>query len=211
MVKPSELRNTQFSILVYLQKNQYATVAELSQAIKKTPADIRYHLQQLINQGRVEMVSSKDNPHIQRGRPKHLYKARHNYNEKMIVNLCSALLRFVLKKPHAETFPADDVAELIMASTKPEGTFTQIITDTVAYLNKENYQARWEATAGGPRLTFSHCPYAEIIDQFPELCQLDRAILRYMTNSQVKQIAQMNHQSGNPRYCSFVLSPEEKP
>lgn len=211
MIKTSELRNTQSSILAYLQKNQYATVAELSQAIKKTPANIRYHLQQLINQGRVELVISKTDLNIKRGRPKHFYKVLHNYNEKMIVNLCSALLRFVIKKPPAETFPADEIAELIVALKKPEGTFAQVMTGTVAYLNEENYQARWEATAGGPRLIFSHCPYAVIINQFPELCQVDRAILRHMTNSQVKQVTQINHQTGNPRYCTFFLSPEEKP
>ena len=43
------------------------------------------------------------------------------------------------------------------------GNLTQRLNACVHLLNEMNYQARWEARSSGPRLVFSHCPYATIL------------------------------------------------
>jgi predicted ArsR family transcriptional regulator len=65
------------------------------------------------------------------------------------------------------------------------------------------YQARWEAGAEGPRVLFTHCPYAGVIDKHPELCVMDSALLEELTAQSVEQTAKM--EKGGISSCVFRL------
>jgi predicted ArsR family transcriptional regulator len=69
-----------------------------------------------------------------------------------------------------------------------------------------HYQARWEAGAEGPHIILGHCPYAVIIENHPELCKMDKAILSGLLGGQVEQLAKLEEGAGGLPFCAFVLT-----
>lgn len=201
---------TQSLIHEYLQNHTYVTVSELCRTIKRTPADIRYHLNQLSAQGLVEMMPRGTGTQKQRGRPKLLYRARIGPEDKNITALCKALLMIVFdnRSPENDDKKYKELAEFLLHKNRKDGSLSQAIQYTIALLNQNSYQARWEATATGPRFIFSHCPFEQIIEQHPELCRLDRSMLEYLIRRPVSQITKISRLSNGPRFCSFQVIPE---
>jgi predicted ArsR family transcriptional regulator len=74
---------------------------------------------------------------------------------------------------------------------------------TVEKLNQLNYHAHWEAGAEGPRVIFAHCPYAAIVEKHPELCAMDRALLRECLGHSVTQIFKTGKEGSS--VCVFVV------
>lgn len=54
-------------------------------------------------------------------------------------------------------------------------------------LNEMNYQAHWEAGAGGPRIVFGRCPYARVIAGHPEICRIDETMLEQALGRSVEK------------------------
>ena len=74
---------------------------------------------------------------------------------------------------------------------------------TVEKLNQMNYHARWEAGSEGPRILFTHCPYAAIIEKHPELCQMDQAMLKELLAQPARQIFKSGKEGSS--VCVFVM------
>ena len=74
---------------------------------------------------------------------------------------------------------------------------------TVEKLNQMNYHARWEAGSEGPRIIFSHCPYAAIIEKHPELCRMDEAMLKEWMGQPAPQIFKTGKDGSS--VCVFVV------
>jgi len=66
-----------------------------------------------------------------------------------------------------------------------------------------NYHARWEAGPEGPRIIFSHCPYAAIIEKHPELCKMDEAMLRELMGQPATQMFKIGKEGSS--VCVFVV------
>ena len=80
------------------------------------------------------------------------------------------------------------------------------LADLVDALDHMHYRARWEAGAEGPRIIFGHCPYASIIEDHPELCQMDQwALARYM-RADVAQRSKIDVRGHSVTHCVFTLS-----
>ena len=70
-------------------------------------------------------------------------------------------------------------------------------------LNEMHYQARWEAGAQGPRVIFGRCPFAKIIENHPELCKMDAAMLEM---SLARPIVRFSKNEVSARgLCPFVF------
>ncbi len=69
-----------------------------------------------------------------------------------------------------------------------------------------NYQARWEARSSGPRIVFAHCPYAMILPEHPELCQMDASLLESVLEVSVVQAARLapSRQGGKCAYLRLA-------
>jgi predicted ArsR family transcriptional regulator len=74
---------------------------------------------------------------------------------------------------------------------------------TIEKLNQMNYHARWEAGSEGPRIIFTHCPYAAIIEKHPELCQMDEALIRERIGQAAVQIFKTGKEGST--ICVFVV------
>ena len=76
------------------------------------------------------------------------------------------------------------------------------LAQTIEHLNQLNYQAKWEAGAEGPHILFGHCPYAAIIEKYPELCKMDAAMLTACLDSNTRQLAKIEKGMG---MCIFAI------
>jgi predicted ArsR family transcriptional regulator len=74
---------------------------------------------------------------------------------------------------------------------------------TVEKLNEMNYHARWEAGSQGPRLIFTHCPYASIIGKHPELCRMDEELLENLMGDAVRQLFKIGKEASS--ICVFAV------
>lgn len=168
-------------ILTHLKKTHSASAREISRALKMSAPNVRHHLSVLCSDGRVEFVAV--NNREGRGRPEKLYSLSQAALGDNLPALTNALLTEAGKKLNVEA-----VANHILDS----GQFASLsITKRLALLvekiNEMHYQARWEATAEGPRVIFGRCPYAKVIEGHSELCKMDLALLENVLARSVLQ------------------------
>jgi predicted ArsR family transcriptional regulator len=74
--------------------------------------------------------------------------------------------------------------------------------DLTSNLNQMNYHSHWEG-GSGPRIIFSHCPYAAIIEKHPELCRMDATILKELMGQSTRQIFRTGQEGSS--VCVFVM------
>ncbi len=194
---------TRERILNYLREHRLATASGLSLSWGLTRADIRYHLNQLVEEGLVELSGQDTHLPPRRGRPSQSYRLAVQTSPDNFSKLCHALLNAYLKnapdaKPHLVEL-ARSLAGDLVSQSNPARQFNQ----AVSALNQMRYHARWEAHASGPRVLLRSCPYAAILPDHPELCQLDQHLLEILLSTPVKHIAQMNLETGHPPACVF--------
>lgn len=198
---------TRERILLFLQENKTVTVPTISHAWGLTRADVRYHLSLLVKDGLVEVVTNAGPKVTQRGRPVLHYRLAGHLAENNFPTLCSALLGLYLAAlPEEQRETALQVLVHSIITEEPPVAIspTQRLNLAVAYLNRHNYQARWEASPTGPRLLLRNCPYAAILNKHPELCKFDRILIDQLSHLSVKQTARMDLVSNYPPACIFT-------
>lgn len=170
-----------------------------------TPADIRYHLAALRDQNLVTPFRVRTSE--KRGRPQTCWSLALPARDHNLVALASALLDEI-KIPRDERAYHSHLDELARhMAPVPNGvnhSLAQRLTLAIRHLNASFYQARWEAHTAGPRIYLHHCPYAALVPQHAELCELDARILSQLVEAGVTQIAQVeiNHAPD----CVFIVN-----
>lgn len=84
------------------------------------------------------------------------------------------------------------------------------IASLTEQLNALHYHSRWEAGAAGPRLIFGHCPYAAVIADHPELCQMDALAISRVTGSTARQLTKIDASAAGVTQCVFSLHVTER-
>ncbi|MCE9647701.1 MAG: ArsR family transcriptional regulator [Chloroflexi bacterium] len=184
-------------VLSYLTKSRPSSAREIARALKMSAPNVRHHLSVLCSDGRVELtaVNSREG----RGRPEKMYSLSQAALGDNLSVLADALLM--------EAGPDWDVTPAAKHILAPDQFVSLPITKRLALLveklDEMHYQARWEAAADGPRVTFGRCPYTKVIDGHPELCKMDTVMLglslgRPMTRSQ-------KNETGARGTCPFLF------
>jgi predicted ArsR family transcriptional regulator len=201
------------SIIDYLQAKPQATAIELSRALKMTPANVRHHLSVLIDEGAVELATRI--PPRGRGRPALLYTLTQKSHDNNLDGLSHVLLKAYLEDRSAEerSHTLQHIARNLAMSDEhnPASTLASLLVNlthrlyqAIQHLNKMGYQARWEAHSEAPRLLLGHCPYATILQEHPELCQMDSYLLEELLGVPANQIKKRAQDSRGARYCLFI-------
>jgi predicted ArsR family transcriptional regulator len=158
-------------VLNHLKKTRSAAAREIARALKMSAPNVRHHLSILKADGRIEVTESR--PRDGRGRPEKLYSLAQSALGDNLSVLADALLN--------EGMDANKIGKRIAKSQGLDGIANQPMTKRlvvlVEKLNEMHYQARWEAGAEGPRVLFGRCPYSQVIENHPELCTMDEALL----------------------------------
>jgi hypothetical protein len=82
---------------------------------------------------------------------------------------------------------------------------TRRLAQAIEQLNLLGYQSRWEAHASGPRVIFEHSPYAALIQKHPELCRMDKILLRQLLGVEVEQAAKLEISARGLPFCMFLV------
>jgi len=208
-------------ILAYFGKHPTASAADLSRALGRTPADIRHHLPILLADGRLEVIGERLGEG--RGRPAQVYSLSPSARGENLVNLLDAVFQewLVDLAPPARESALRAIACRLAATgqaaspnqadqdarTGQTGSPIPIarrLAHAMQGLNAMYYQARWEASAAGPRVILEHCPYWRIISKYPVLCQMDAFLLARWLGVKVRQTAKLERGAQGLSYCLFV-------
>ena len=197
---------TRQQIIDYLRKYRLGSSIQMGYALQVTAANIRHHLNILLEQGIVEIINQE--PGRGRGRPTNIYSLTQAAQEDNLDGLAAALLDTLLagQTPNERENRIDQLAEQLLGSPdQVVDGFRQRLENTVARLNELHYQSRWEASAEGPRVILNLCPYAAILPEHPELCQMDAMIISRLIDHPVKQIVKLERGPTGVPHCIFVL------
>jgi predicted ArsR family transcriptional regulator len=199
------MQYTRNKIIEYLTTTRTASAKELSRALQVTSANIRHHLGILATQGMVEVLGHEV-PNG-RGRPTKIFGLTLSATSHNLDSLTSALLIFLRNEMVDEknnNWLSQLADTLIFDLDGIDPSLPQRLNKTIQWLNKHNYQARWEASATGPRLILGHCPYQAILPEHPELCQLDKEILSKLLDIPVVQSSKIERKPGGIPHCVFT-------
>ena len=197
------MKTSRQRLIEYLRLKQVASASDISQALQMTAANARHHLSTLESEGIVEIVDYRRKGH---GRPIQVYGLTQELGRHNLGGLASALLLELLegRSPAEQQETLHRIATRIHGEGEaPAGNLTQRFTHAVRHLNEMNYQARWEAHATSPRMILAHCPFAAILPEHPELCQLDAYLLERMLGLSVEQTAKRERNVQGGMHCIF--------
>ena len=202
------MKTSRQQILEYIHKQQLVTSSELSKALHMTSANVRHHLSILEQRGEIERVGHRSQPG--KGRPMTIYGLSEQSKGNNLDRLCSALLDEIsgLEASDQEQFLSRIAKRLTQEFERTPGrpsALTQRLYDTIQMLNQFRYQARWEAHHASPVIILEHCPYKSIIEQHPEICQMDAQLLNEMLGIPVEQTAKLAADKRGAIQCRFRL------
>ncbi len=176
-------KSTEDEILATLAQQDSMSVLELSESLNLTKADIRYHINKLLENSIIQKIPPETGI---RGRPAIRYKVANSYFSHNLVALLNALL---------STIPINDddiwkIAEYYSSLITPEFPQSHIskLNALIIGLNKQNYSARWETQFKGPVIFFSNCPYRQIALNHPIICELDKQVIEVSLNKKISVI-----------------------
>jgi predicted ArsR family transcriptional regulator len=184
-------------VLAYFMKTRLASAREISRALKMSAATVRHHLRVMVADGRLEMslVRRGDG----RGRPEKVYSLPQAALGDNLSALADAVLTEAGSSVHMEAL-AKRLAGDANFANQPVAKRLNL---TVEKLNEMNYHARWEAGSQGPRLIFTHCPYAAIIGKHPELCRMDEELLENLMGYSALQLFKIGKEASS--MCVFAI------
>lgn len=198
--------STPKKILSYLEKNQSATPADLSQWLGMTKANITYHLRKLREQQLIEPSPqpSQTNP----GRPALRYHLSQKARQNNFLELCDVLLSQMSKDQTNVLSIFERMGEILGEKLNQNGLPHQRLNRLVRQLNQRGYQASWEAHRLGPQISFKSCPYSPLVKSNPRLCQMDRTLLCAALKGNAKQVELIDFSTEISGICRFEISME---
>jgi len=159
--------------------------------------NVRHHLSVLCSDGRVEFVAL--NNREGRGRPEKVY----SLSQAALGDNLSALANALLTESGSRLNMDSVAARILNPSQFANLPVTKRLVHLVEKLNEMHYQARWEAGAEGPRVILGRCPYAQVIEDHPELCRMDAALLGNALGRPVLQ--SLKNEAVGRGLCPFIF------
>ncbi len=206
------MKTSRQRILDYVLQKRRATSSEISRVFQMTPANARYHLEILEQERLLEAVNSKEN--IGKGRPTRVYFPSRKLTGHNLDVLTAAMLDIIRCGVGYEQKLVSLAESMCSRMEKPGndedvGSSSQSMTSRLNRLandlNNYNYMVRWEARSGCPHIIIENCPYFAIIQEFPELCQLDSLLIENHLKVPVKQIQKLIVDKSGIEVCRFLV------
>jgi len=193
------------SILV----NGPSTAAALAERLDLTPAAVRRHLDQLLEEGLVEAREPRSQASRGRGRPAKAFalteSGRDGFDQQYD-DLAAQALRFL-----AETGGEDAVREFAtrrvafvrerfesIRAEHPELGSAEILAQV---FSAEGYAATVRDSPVGEQLCQQHCPVAHVAHEFPQLCEAETEAISLVLGSHVQRLATIAHGDGVCTTC----------
>jgi predicted ArsR family transcriptional regulator len=205
------MKTSRQRLMEYIETHQLVSAVEIGLAMHMTSANARHHLAILEEQGLVEVIGQRAPKG--RGRPTQIYGLSRRKRGQNFDKLADVLLGYILDgltPPEREGIikqVADQMSDKAIseAGLKISRNLTIRLNDAIQILNHQKYMARWEAHAEAPRLILSNCPYAAILPDHPELCQLDGQVIEKLIALSVRQVAKLELDAQGLPHCVFKV------
>lgn len=177
---------TREQILTYLHHHPPSSAGEISRYLEMTPANIRYHLGILKEEGFV-CISGK-RPAGGAGRPILLYSLSALSLGDNLIPLLGAMLSELTGSGSLDQALTGIAEQLTEGNFKERRNRIQRFNEGVEFLNTMYYHASWEARPKGPRVELRHCPYQDLAQTHPLLCQMDEKLLQVIFGTELKLV-----------------------
>ena len=184
-----------------LMEHGPATAAVLAERLGLTPAAIRRHLEQLVEDGTLTTRDAAVRGTRGRGRPAReflLTPAGRDALEHGYDDLAAQAIRFLAETQGAEavTAFARHRAAAIEASYDRLGQAEPDLpaTETMAgALTEHGYAATVRQGPAGEQLCQQHCPVAHVAEEFPQLCEAETEVISRVLDRHVLRLATIAH------------------
>ena len=189
--------------------NGPSTTATLAERLALTPAAVRRHLDQLIEEGVLEARQPRASTTRGRGRPAKVFvltELGRDRFDQAYDDLAVQAIRFL-----AETGGADAVRAFAerrasvlerrfddVTAEHPELEASEALART---LSEEGYAAAVREIPVGEQLCQQHCPVSHVAHEFPELCEAETAAFSRMLGRHVQRLATIAHGDGVCTTC----------
>jgi predicted ArsR family transcriptional regulator len=202
--QPTRLRVAR-SILV----NGPSTAAALAERLELTPAAVRRHLDQLVEEGAVEPREPRSPAVRGRGRPAKVFALTEHGRDgfdQQYDDLAVDALRFLAEtggddavKAFAERrvrFVEERFDEVMTQRPElsPAEVLAQVFTD-------EGYAAAVRDLPMGEQLCQQHCPVSHVAHEFPQLCEAETEAISRVLGRHVQRLATIAHGDGVCTTC----------
>jgi predicted ArsR family transcriptional regulator len=186
-----------------------STAASLAERLALTPAAVRRHLDQLLEEGTLEAREPRTTAHRGRGRPAKVFALTESGRDRFdqaYDDLAVQAIRFL-----AETGGDGAVREFAdRRAAKIEQRFHTVVTARpdlepaqalAQVFTDEGYAAAVRDLPIGEQLCQQHCPVAHVAQEFPELCEAETAAISRMLGRHVQRLATIAHGDGVCTTC----------
>ncbi|HWU20232.1 MAG TPA: metalloregulator ArsR/SmtB family transcription factor [Nocardioides sp.] len=191
-----------------------STAAELAERLDLTPAAVRRHLDQLLEDGAVEARDPRPGATRGRGRPAKAFvlteRGRDRF-EKQYDDLAAEALRFLRETAGDDAVKAfaERRASFIeekfpqVAATHPGASPAEVLA---LVFSDEGYVAtvrQLPITIGGAgeQLCQQHCPVSHVAHEFPQLCEAETEAIGRVLGTHVQRLATIAHGDGVCTTC----------
>lgn len=199
------------SILV----NGPSTAASLAEQLDLTPAAVRRHLDQLVEDGAVEARDPRPGATRGRGRPAKLFalteRGREGFDQ-AYDDLAVQALRFVAEHGGEDALRsfADQRVSFIEArfattseahpDLTPAQVLARVFTDE-GYAASVRQLPQVQGKPAGEQLCQQHCPVSHVAHEFPQLCEAETAAISRVLGTHVQRLATIAHGDGVCTTC----------
>jgi predicted ArsR family transcriptional regulator len=198
--------------------NGPSTAAALAERLELTPAAVRRHLDQLIEEGSLEAREPRTTGARRRGRPAKVFvltDAGRDRLDQAYDDLAVQAIRFL-----AETGGEEAVRQFAdRRAARIEQRFEAAIEanpdlsrpEALAQVfTAEGYAAALRDIPVGEQLCQQHCPVSHVAHEFPELCEAETAAISRMLGRHVQRLATIAHGDGVCTTCIPDLTTTKK-
>ncbi len=194
------------SILV----NGPSTAAALAERLDLTPAAVRRHLDQLLEQGSVEPRDPRPAGHRGRGRPAKVFALTEHGRDgfdQQYDDLANEALRFLDETVGPEAVKAFAERRVsfiekrfpLVAAAHPEATPAEVLA---LVFTDEGYAASVrQLPVVGEQLCQQHCPVSHVAHEFPQLCEAETEAISRVLGTHVQRLATIAHGDGVCTTC----------
>jgi predicted ArsR family transcriptional regulator len=193
-----------------VMSNGPSTAAALAEQLEVTPAAVRRHLDQLVEEGTLEPREPRSNAARGRGRPAKVFaltEAGRDRLDQAYDDLAVQAIRFL-----AETGGKEAVRQFAdRRANKIEQRFEALreirpdlppVEALAQVFTAEGYAAAVRDVPVGEQLCQQHCPVSHVAHEFPELCEAEtEAISRMLGGRHVQRLATIAHGDGVCTTC----------
>jgi predicted ArsR family transcriptional regulator len=195
--------------------NGPSTAAALGERLYLTPAAIRRHLDQLLEEGTVESREPRSQAVRGRGRPARVFALTDTGRDafdQQYDDLAAQALRFLSETGGEEAVRAFARRRVAFV----EERFDEVVAGQpgidpaealAVVLTGAGYAASVRSGPVGEQLCQQHCPVSHVAHEFPQLCEAETEAIGRVLGSHVQRLATIAHGDGVCTTCIPTAAP----